>query len=608
MSEEEKKDGVVPAVSTVDLLEEHDDREIRFLDNDSPCCCCVCAPWTCCSYSLGWLFFFVLKMVDYVFLMLRWVLTLVYFVLWFFLYYIWKRLLFCFRWGREKDPGPCIGIVGAGPAGLSMAEILRERGFADVTLLERTHRVGGKSVSIKYEGLVHEMGTCYVAAGYTFLIGWFRRHGIELYRLPQHTLLRKDNKTTISFKRFVLGKNLGEFISAYMQTLKYFTLWMWQYHLPLSLGIRKQAFNDNMSMSFEAWLDRHNLPAVKRFCLRAITVMGYGPLYDVPALHGLRWCVPSLLISGAAYIILEPVQGWNSIWQAMAWTHDVRLETEILEIERRANPPPGERAIKVTTRHRRRYHLPSPYISEEGPTGEKLCDEECKEERIKEYQFDHIVITTPLDELEEMMSMTDEEKAIRDAVKWRRFFSTVSHIEGWYNAPATYNIEDTLLHDVDDGHLVGLRRTADKTPTTAARSDTRKRVYVTYQYGTRHNRGELIKILHKDVERLSKCEGKNGHIVKVIKAHMWKYMPTCSFEAIKNGIQFDMMELQGKNRTWWTGATFSHEAVDNIVDYNQWLAQNMEEEFRGFKDWIWIRRVARKANRWFHSLLTLHNK
>ena len=49
-----------------------------------------------------------------------------------------------------KIPGPkCkdakIGIVGAGPGGISMAYKMKKRGFTDVTILERTNRIGGNA-------------------------------------------------------------------------------------------------------------------------------------------------------------------------------------------------------------------------------------------------------------------------------------------------------------------------------------------------------------------------------------------------------------------------------------------------------------------------------
>ena len=78
-------------------------------------------------------------------------------------------------YGRRKldfeIPGPRtlrdrIAIVGAGPSGIHMALALKQRGFKDVTILEKTRFVGGKSWTIKHRGAANEMGTCYLQPDY----------------------------------------------------------------------------------------------------------------------------------------------------------------------------------------------------------------------------------------------------------------------------------------------------------------------------------------------------------------------------------------------------------------------------------------------------------
>lgn len=69
-------------------------------------------------------------------------------------------------------PGPRrltdkIAIVGAGPSGIHMALLLKQKGFKNVEILEKTSRIGGKSHSIGHKGAVHEMGTVYISPDYT---------------------------------------------------------------------------------------------------------------------------------------------------------------------------------------------------------------------------------------------------------------------------------------------------------------------------------------------------------------------------------------------------------------------------------------------------------
>ena len=41
-----------------------------------------------------------------------------------------------------------IGIIGAGPAGIHAAATLKSLGYNNITILERSHRIGGKSYTI----------------------------------------------------------------------------------------------------------------------------------------------------------------------------------------------------------------------------------------------------------------------------------------------------------------------------------------------------------------------------------------------------------------------------------------------------------------------------
>jgi len=48
-----------------------------------------------------------------------------------------------------------IGIVGAGPSGLSAAYALVRLGYNNVTVLEKHHSVGGMCESVEIEGILY---------------------------------------------------------------------------------------------------------------------------------------------------------------------------------------------------------------------------------------------------------------------------------------------------------------------------------------------------------------------------------------------------------------------------------------------------------------------
>ena len=64
------------------------------------------------------------------------------------------------------DKSSRICVIGAGAAGLAAAHLLAKRGFANVTVLEKGDRVGGKCWTIEHEGRTYELGAGIHTHGY----------------------------------------------------------------------------------------------------------------------------------------------------------------------------------------------------------------------------------------------------------------------------------------------------------------------------------------------------------------------------------------------------------------------------------------------------------
>jgi len=76
-----------------------------------------------------------------------------------------------------------ITVIGAGIAGLAAARRLRERG-CQVTVLERSERVGGRATSDQREGFCLDSGAHQVCAKDRNLLGWIASAGFEERFLP----------------------------------------------------------------------------------------------------------------------------------------------------------------------------------------------------------------------------------------------------------------------------------------------------------------------------------------------------------------------------------------------------------------------------------------
>ena len=57
-------------------------------------------------------------------------------------------------------------VVGAGPAGIHMAVSLRDRGYKNIRIFEKTGRVGGKSYDTQLNGYFQSQGSTFVTPEY----------------------------------------------------------------------------------------------------------------------------------------------------------------------------------------------------------------------------------------------------------------------------------------------------------------------------------------------------------------------------------------------------------------------------------------------------------
>lgn len=117
-----------------------------------------------------------------------------------------------------KIPGPRnlndkIAIIGAGPAGIHMALLLKEKGFTNVQVLEKTSRIGGKSQSIEYRDTVHDIGTVYLSKDYQIIKDLSQKYvPNDITSFPPASVWRDNNTVPIQFTMYAGGfvmKTLG---------------------------------------------------------------------------------------------------------------------------------------------------------------------------------------------------------------------------------------------------------------------------------------------------------------------------------------------------------------------------------------------------------------
>lgn len=414
-----------------------------------------------------------------------------------------------------------VGIVGAGPAGLSAARLLQETGRARAVIFEKQERVGGKSFSTPRYGEVHDIGTCYSTLAHEASNRWMRELNIKQVPIARQMV---DGAPVM---RYIMG---GRPFTTTREALRFMSAWKRQTQA-FEASPDDPAVQTAAAMPVGAWLDQQGLPSMRRYMQRGLTNMGYGYLDETPTIQALRWCTPSLLISGALKQIKAPQMGWQNFWERFSQSLDVRLGQGVLDVRR------GNDAIDITT--------------QAGVT-----------------RVDALLIAAPLDELKDAMTFSVDEQRVTEAVTWGRLAATLASISGWRRNDDIVIYEDALRPGAAPGVLLS-SRVAGKAPAKKDRHGAR--MFMCFQYG-----GELSSADLADRLRAEVCQ-RGGYLDHITMQKVWKFAPRYDAQALEDGLVTRMRDMQGVQRTWYTGATFSFEAVSNIVAFNTMLVPRMME-------------------------------
>ena len=414
-----------------------------------------------------------------------------------------------------KPDGKRIAIIGAGPAGLTFARLLVEQSGHAVTLFERSHRVGGKSLSVRQGEDLIEFGTCYTIMSHRRVMDWMREQGITIQQIVPHKI---DGIPARDFFNSGPGAPLAvqgiRYVMARRKLLK-----------ALDAEAPSQKALDEAATPAVDWLRARKLGKIEKMMMRTVTGMGYGDLKTVPILHAMRWVDMDLILSGTLNRIYMPAEGWSEFWERLCTGMDVRLETRIRHISR------GKDSHTVT------------------------LDDGTEE------TFDALVCAMPVDRFAALLEPTESERVVGDSIHWGGFATTLISSEDWFEEQIEYYSE-TCRPGVEPGLLMSARREGYDAGLGG-------HLYIANQLPGSYTGPELIEILREEVTK------RGGTVNAVIQQEVWEYFPEYDPAAIRAGLIARMRTMQGERNTWYTGASFSHESVANISIHNETIVPQM---------------------------------
>lgn len=455
--------------------------------------------------------------------------------------------------GIPIDKDARIVIVGAGPAGLSMAWFLAKDGYTDVTVLEKLGQVGGLCKSLTVDGMSYDLGANYLTWAYQETLAIAKAVGARTYVERPYTSIEIAEDGRSALYRPMLDAvlynpytkqnvSLFSFLTA---AIRYLAI-----RAQLSSIIDRPDYLDRihehpeLCVSFKEWLATNDVLDLATLFQFPITIMGYGELEEIPTPYALRYMslrtfLPMVFDHPPISWVVGSwprrfTEGFQRLWERVSWGVDVRLNVNITQITR--TPERVDVRMKCLEQH-----LDSTrYV----PIIEK---------------FDYLVLACPL--LEDVfgelgLTRNSGEEDITKNIKYNPYCMTTFWIDEMQMPEPIAPI---------------LPVAAVGKPRAVARQFQDKGNNFTQFYtlqGPDQCRDGVIREVRRLAEQLLHGKISEG------RAHTFDdfiYFQHFDTERIRDGIYSRVAAMQGQDRTFYAGGATDFELVEPIVEHSKHL-------------------------------------
>lgn len=461
-----------------------------------------------------------------------------------------------------------IAIIGAGPSGIHMAYKLKSLGYKDITIFERSGRVGGKSYTYHYKGTRHEFGTVYTTFEYTELIKLLKEFGtgkivpagsttrwINPHKYfvngtyPFYVLATESGITDPQVGKSILFSAVQKYVMLHRQMFQTYEGDLFPRPSAEVLHLTRGTFME--------YLERNNITILKSIFISSNTIQGYGHLDEISALYGLIWNTPEfllgLLTSNSPVTVGVIDNGYQPLWTKIARRENlnIKFNTHITGI-RRCN-----RGVRINYQSRKRFLIP----------------------HIKTKRFDFLILAANMKDLFQnaVKDNCNRERNIFDKATHVYFTTTLIDSDYYRRGPAPTNYlidqaysktDHVVWANMDSYALLsgqnGVEYMNGTLPDNPFGEFIQSAMY--YQIGKSYPTKD---ILNAKIQNFATDFRMRNYTV--VKQRTWKYFPRYSPEQMSSGILWDILDLQGYKRTWYIGSSVCFESVKSVLEYNNLL-------------------------------------
>jgi|SRR5450830_392293 len=404
-------------------------------------------------------------------------------------------------------PSNSIAIVGAGPAGLTAAETLRQLGYDDVTVFEADDRVGGKVCSVPTPGGIVELGAVLASAECELVLGLAERFGVRRadYPVPQRFLdehgVRHDAAGFLASRYDAV--TIARAVASYREALA---------RCAAVCDDDLAVVPADLQMPFDRYAALHGFTPVAELARGALTGFGYGYHETVPALYLMKligWLLrpdgQGGLLPGEFFMFPDGFQG---LWEALAREHNVRLSSPVTQLVR------GGDGVRLTVAG-------------------------------TEQRFDAAIVAAPLHTVHRFMDLTEEERMLFGQLRSHRYVVSA------FAATGLATGEFLFLHENEQPARIGhMNAWANRNPATP--------MYLGWQLApAQATPVELTALLAGDVA------AAGGQLDRVALRREWDYFPHVGQAALQGRFFERVARLQGEGKVWFAGGALHLETVEH---------------------------------------------
>ncbi|KAK7272024.1 hypothetical protein RJT34_28363 [Clitoria ternatea] len=418
-----------------------------------------------------------------------------------------------------------IGIVGAGPSGLSAAYALTRLGYNNITVFEKHHTVGGMCESVDIGGKIYDLGGQVLAASSAPIIFHLAKEAsCPLEEMDSHKLAVIDS----SSGQYQDVKVADDYVSVMSLTLEI------QEKVKNSGRFGVHAVSEVASDLTPDYLECHGLKSVPKSVAYGYTASGYGFTQDMPYAY-----IHEFTRTSMAGKIRRFKGGYTSLWQKIAESLPIKLHcnAEVLEIRRNSD--------NVTV-------------------NVKSSNE------IETMEFDKIIISgnfplkygktyrsvpsTCLECETEVMDVSELEKDLFSKVEINDYYTTVLKIKGLEYMPVGFYYFSEYMEDPSTiGNPVAMQKFYADTD-----------IFLFWSYGNSADvKGPTVTKL-----AINAVESMGGEVESVVLQRRFKYFPHVSSQDMRSGFYEKLeSELQGSRNTYYVGGLMAFELTERNSSY-----------------------------------------